>query len=277
MEFEKIKEKIHKNPKSINVLYRWLMDKEFSGAACEELCKYLLDNKELFDKHFYRDLVRVNCNGDSLEYRYDSRDGATDSEPRKDKNGKIDEKHLAMIIFKQGRKGKELVKIDNLGFILDYEMPIGGNTEKLLKENGELRGICDPDPNSNPSKNSMLFNPGKCDLVSFDNNCFTILELKKEDNTEPLVRAVMEAYTYREMLNKSEAADSLRGKYRGLSIPEGNTIWKAAPLLPFGESQYKEYMSAGPKLIELMDFLEIKPIWYSYSEKDKKISVVKYL
>ena len=268
MKFDLIKEKLKENPERINVLYRWLTEKEFCDSSCEELCKYLLENKSIFDPKLYHGLIRADKNGNRLAYRYGSRQGRTTSEPRKDKDGKIDEKHLAMNIFRQGRKGNEPVKIDQLGYILDYEMPIGGNSKKLKENDGKLCEIYDPDPGSNRSANSLFYNPGKCDLVSYDDkdNCFTILELKKESNKEPLIRAVMEAFTYRELLNQKEAAKSLSKEYPKLRINVDDSVWNAALLLCYGGSQHEEYRKAGKNLQKLMEDLRIKPIWYSYDE-----------
>ncbi len=264
MGLKMIKKKLDEDPRSINVLYRWLNNKEFFGNGCEALCAFLLNNKKYFEEDcFYPELTRADKNGKPLEYRYGSRQGNTGSEPGKDRYGKIDEKHLAMKIFQQCRNGKELKKINHLGYVVDYEMPIGGNVKKLIMNKHGV--LC---PTADPDKRGVLYEPGKCDLVSYDNSCFTIFELKKESSKEPLIRAVMEAYTYKRLLNKNTATDSFRRAYPELNIPDADITWKAAVLLCKTGSQNKEYRNAGPNLLELIDYLEIRPIWYRYSKKD---------
>ena len=108
-----------------------------------------------------------------------------------------------------------------------------------------------------------LFNPGKCDLIAYDNNCFTILELKTGNNTEPLIRAVMEAFTYLNMVDTKRATDSYIRHYAFLNIPNDKVTWKAAPLLDVEGSQYKEYMIEDSYLRKLLQKIDIEPIWYN--------------
>ena len=291
---DEIINEIREDNKKIMFLYRWLQYNDFVGENCEKLCEFLLDNFNYFD-NIPKDLAyahedKKNENGwDYLDYRKDSRQGKpvkgkSDKQFDKTGNHRRGENYLAMDIFNQCRiKGeKNLKPIDNLGYILDYEMPIGG-TKTLLKikpgDSYVKTGTSFPYgiPESNENNEKGLFKPGKCDLIAYSNNCFTILELKKVNSREPFIRAVLEAYTYKKMLDKNRATDSLREHYKELNIPDFKDIrWKAAPLLANGENQWKEYYKNGtPNLKKLMEKMEIEPIWYKYSPENKTITIVR--
>ena len=267
------------NPEYIAFLYRWLKYNDFVGESCEALCKFLLDNFTIFDKipqklTYAKEDGRSELGWKCSEYRIDSRQGKPIT-PKKDevlnKTGehRRKENYMAMDIFNQGRKNRDIKQpctIEGLGYILDYEMPIGGTKTLLTIKDGEKYDKYDknhPYAIYDPCAKDKMFAPGKCDLVAYDNFCFTILELKKKDSKEPLIRAVLEAYTYLKMLNTTLAGESLRKYYDELSIPSYGTKWTAAPLLYEGMNQYKEYQNESSYLRKLMEKLEIVPTWYS--------------
>lgn len=277
---ENIIGKIKKHPGNINALYRYVCN--LSWEQSEEFCCFLLDNIALLD-NIESDLTYAGTDKKSekgwkpLEYRSNSRKGAPIDFKQKEGEPILrEENHLAMKIFSQGRpKGTDIrnpYPIDGVGYVLDYEMPIGGtNTLLKVKENdmydcNHTYGI---EYYDYKDKKIKLFSPGKCDLVAFDDKLkrYLILELKKEDNEEPLIRAVMESFTYRKMLDVKSAAKNLRDYYHKLNIPD-NLPWVASPLLYYKKSQYEEYLKKNSKLRSLMEVLDIKPIWYEYSENN---------
>ncbi len=276
---------LKKHPERIMFLYRWLGETKYTWAEREQLCKYLLENIERLQHHIkvvaYAGEAIGNPKGwEYLEYRKDERNGYP--KDSSDKNKKEDgeylrgEDHLAMDIFIMGRneKDKSLKYIDGLGYILDYQMPIGGTPTLLLvkddsiydkKSEDYVYGIPDPDKQDkdNLTKKEKLFKPGKCDLVAFDESHFIIYELKKQNNKESMLRAVMEAYTYRQMLNTELATKSFRSHYEYL-IPEGDIRWEARLLLAKDKMQYNEYVKREDSCLrQLMNKLKITPIWYT--------------
>lgn len=278
-----IKTELDKDSHKIIFLYRWLNDVNCSWEASEELSRYLLEDFKILEKSEFFPILnnqkvrkRDKRGWIPGEYRSATRTGAPISQQSnylkdsgKPKRG---EEYLAMTIFNQGRcpnDAKTLHKINDLGFVLDYQMPIGGSEYLLLKpyEANYRRGkpydlqYTIPDPYSE----SGLFKPGKCDLITFDGKQFRILELKMNYNREPLLRAVLEAYTYLKMLDTDMATKSFRQEYSGyknVTIPEGMIPWKAAVLLHRDGTQYEEYKKEGSKLRKLMNNLDIVPIWY---------------
>ncbi|MCR4649658.1 MAG: hypothetical protein K5776_11335, partial [Lachnospiraceae bacterium] len=228
---ESLKRKL-KEKDYIIFLYRWLYECDLSWDASEEMCDFLLDNIDELEKHIpmltYAGTDNSTEKGWKLkQYRNDSRDGFTLNAQKDEifeKKGKHrrEENYLAMEIFRMGRPEegdlKSPKRIDNLGYILDYEMPIGGTKSFLTmnmgenckfdkEKNGYKYGIIDPNKTGDKLED-RLFTPGKCDLIAYDNKQFTILELKTKNNKEPMLRAVMEAYTYIKLLDKEKASNS---------------------------------------------------------------------
>ena len=290
---KEIKTDLENDPKSIIFLYRWLKYNDFVGEQCEDLCEYLIENISLFEK-IPSDLAYAHTDKKSktgwsyLSHRSDSRRGEV-TNPQSDKIYETQgvhrryENYLAIDIFNQGRVNGDIkhpCPIPGIGYVLDYEMPIGG-IKKLLKvregyvyksndENYQY-GIYDPSAKDN------LYSPGKCDLVVFDDNSFTILELKKEKSKEPLIRAVLESYTYLTMLDKKRAKNSFKEYYSDMNILDREYPWKAAPLLYIKGNQHDEYINnEKSNLRKLMDMLAISPVWYERSEDGSgEIEIVK--
>lgn len=105
---------------------------------------------------------------------------------------------------------------------------------------------------------------GKIDLLSYDGTYLRILELKKLDNTETMLRCVLEAYTYMEIVNKSELLKSFE-------LPE-TTFVKASPFVFKNSIQYFEMQEERKWLKYLMRLLDSKPFYIV--EKDGKYYVV---
>lgn len=137
------------------------------------------------------------------------------------------EEHIAMAL-KRNRY------IDNIGFILDYQTPI---------------------------KNSQDDGYGKIDVLSFDvtSGIMRILELKKTESEETLLRCVLEAHTYLMTVDVPKLVKDFQtdGKFNLSNFKAA----RACPLIFKNSLQYIEYeqMLNGdrPRLRELMRRLDI--------------------
>ena len=120
--------------------------------------------------------------------------------------------------------------------------------EKVYKELGEVFDYQVPLKKTN--KDTGV---GKIDLVAFnknENNVY-LLELKRRDSTETLLRCVLEIYTYWKQLNK----DNFKKSFDFLPL-DANII---PAVLIFKDSvQYKQYESEHPKTRKLMKVLGIQ-------------------
>ncbi len=283
-------------PEASVYLYKLVNTQNYVKDDCEELCEYLIrkeNPREIIPKKYtkvtYAGICKKEkCGWKQKDYRIKTRDGYPGKmitpEERKNLDScpirSLSERELELRIFTQGRKTGKLDPIPQLGYILDYEMPIGGKNKELytIKSGQEYhceRQHCPYGIHILPGSD-RLFATGKCDLVAYDNEQFMILELKDADSSEPLIRAVLEAYTYKQLLNTDEAAKSLKKHYRDI-ISEGKEIkWRTAPLLYVGYKQHEEYMEKKgrkSKLIELMEKLDIQPIWYDIDDEKNEIKI----
>lgn len=148
-----------------------------------------------------------------------------------------EEKNLAKTLFNQCKlpDGIHRKPYDFIGAIIDYETP--------LKTCNSDKGV------------------GKIDLlsVSDDNSNIYILELKKKDSRESMLRCVLEAYTYSMQVDENKLKSSF-------NIPKNYTL-KPTPLVSKNGEQWKEMqeLKAGnkPHLKKLMEELNIAgPFYY---------------
>lgn len=135
---------------------------------------------------------------------------------------------------------KEMVlrgKVKKVGQILDYQVPINAHKQD---------------------------NAGKIDLLALDreNKCLRILELKRPDSPETLLRCVLESFTYFKLVDR----EKLKSEY----VPDGIrgcTEVTVNPLVADNGRQMDEYRAADrPKLHELMAKWNIKPLKYKESD-----------
>ena len=120
------------------------------------------------------------------------------------------------------------------GMVLDYQIP--------LKNKQSDKGI------------------GKIDLLAKKEDCIYILELKREDNTETLLRCILEVFTYFKQVNHSRLLQDYNIE------PKVKIL--AAPLIYKEGFQYQEYNDTKKhnKVIELMERLGIScPFTYDSS------------
>ena len=171
----------------------------------------------------------IKCITRKSSYKTIGHDGEYDS------NSNREEEIIAMQIFNQSKK---IGAFDFIGKIEDYQTPL-----KSTNEDDEV---------------------GKIDLLSCDGNIIRILELKKPDSKETMLRCVLEGFTYL----KTAACKKLVENF-GYD-PEKVEV-KACPFVFYGGAQHKEMMEDRPKLRNLMDLLDSKPY---YIKKEDKYVVV---
>lgn len=130
-------------------------------------------------------------------------------------------------------------KFNYIGQVIDYQIPLKSSTSD--------KGI------------------GKIDLLSKNDNTLYLLELKKPDSTETMLRCVLEGYTYLKTVDQCKLLIDF-------DLPE-DTIIKTAPLVFYGSAQYDEYIQCLPNLLKLMDILDCKPFFLCeyYDSYDVKI------
>lgn len=134
------------------------------------------------------------------------------------------EEIIAIKIFNQCKAQP----FDHIGAIIDYQTPL---------------------------KNGRGDNAGKIDLLSDDGKGLIILELKKPDSTETMLRCVLEGYTYLKTVDNAKLlADFCKPAGYGLS---------ASPFVFMGGEQQREMQEDCPSLRKLMALLGSKPYYIS--------------
>ena len=99
-----------------------------------------------------------------------------------------------------------------------------------------------------PLKDIQTDKAGKIDLLAYNENeeekTLRILELKKPDSEETMLRCVLEAYTYLKVVDKDKLL-------KDFGLPE-NTKIKACPFVFYGKEQYKEMQEDRKNLKDLI-------------------------
>ena len=193
----------------------------------EIIAKWLLDNIELFND--IKMISRENS------YKVDSHDGKIKNE----KSGR-EEEIIAMKLFDFSQNQGKV--FDIIGKIIDYQTPL---------------------------KNVQTDKAGKIDLLAYNEKenpkTLRILELKKLDSKETMLRCVLEAYTYLKIVDKAKLL-------KDFGLPE-NTKIKACPFVFYGKEQYKEMQEDRKHLKDLIKKLGIEVIYLE--EKDGEYSIKK--
>ena len=120
-----------------------------------------------------------------------------------------------------------------------------------------------------PLKNERDDKAGKIDIVSYNKDIKTVylLELKKEDNEETMLRCVLEIFTYSKTLDKDKFLEDF-------NLPKDTKI-KASPLVFFNGSQYKEMADRDNKYLkDLIKKLEIE-LFYISKNNNSEYNITK--
>ena len=190
----------------------------------EIIAEWLLDNIELFND--IKMISRENS------YKVDSHDGKN-----KDKDSNREEEKIAMKLFDLSQNQGKVFEI--IGKIIDYQTPL---------------------------KDIQTDKAGKIDLLAYNESKKTlrILELKKPDSEETMLRCVLEAYTYLKVVDKAKLLKDF-----GL---QKNTKIKACPFVFYGKEQYKEMQQDRKHLKDLIKKLGIEVIYLK--EENGEYSVI---
>ena len=162
------------------------------GDYTEIIAEWLLNNIKLFDE--IKPITREK------NYKVKTHDGKI-----KNEKSNREEEIIAMKLFELSQNQGKV--FDVIGKIIDYQTPL---------------------------KNVQTDDIGKIDSLAYDENEKTlrILELKKPDSKETMLRCVLEAYTYLKIVDRAKLL-------KDFGLPE-NTEFKACPFVFYGKEQYKE-------------------------------------
>ena len=191
----------------------------------EVIAKWLIDDIELFN-----DIKMISRENN---YKVDSHDGKIKNE----KSGR-EEEIIGMKLFDFSQNQGKV--FDIIGKIIDYQTPL---------------------------KDVQTDKAGKIDLLAYNENEKTlrILELKKPDSKETMLRCVLEAYTYLKVVDKAKLL-------KDFGLPE-NTKIKACPFVFYEKEQYREMQQDKENLKDLIKKLEIEVIYLK--EEKGEYNVVK--
>ena len=194
------------------------------GDYTEIIAGWLLDNIELFNE--------IKLITREKSYKVKTHDGII-----KNEESKREEEKIAMKLFDSSKnRGKVF---DIIGKIIDYQTPL---------------------------KNVRGDKAGKIDLLAYNENEKTlrILELKRPDSKETMLRCVLEAYTYLKVVDKDKLL-------KDFGLPK-NTKIKACPFVFYDGEQYKEMQEDRKNLKDLIKELGIEVIYLK--EENGEYSVI---
>ncbi len=147
-----------------------------------------------------------------------------------------EEETIAIKMFNQSDKEGSIYPF--IGKIIDYQTPLKSTKEDVA---------------------------GKVDLLAYDGHTLHILELKKPDSTETMLRCVLEGYTYLQTVNNKKLL-------LNFSLP-ADTLVTASPLVFYGGEQHQEMreleIGKRPHLKKLMELLESKPYYVSENANEE--------
>ena len=183
------------------------------GYYTEIITGWLLDNIELFNN--------IKMISRKSNYKVKTHDGII-----KNEGSKREEEKIAMKLFELSQNQGKV--FDIIGKIVDYQTPL---------------------------KNVQKDKAGKIDLLAYneEEKTLRILELKKPDSEETMLRCVLEAYTYLKVVDKDKLL-------KDFGLPK-NTEIKACPFVFYDGKQHQEMKDGREKLEELIEKLGIEVIY----------------
>lgn len=140
-------------------------------------------------------------------------------------NSNRTEELIAMAMFRQK-------KLPEVGEVIDYQTPL---------------------------KNEKDDKAGKIDLLAYDGKTLRILELKKPDSKETMLRCVLEGYTYLRTVNTEKLIKDF-SKDRAVPIPKDTKV-ETCPFVFENGVQHNEVKDDRPWLKKLMALLNITPYY----------------
>lgn len=149
-------------------------------------------------------------------YRTPGHDGTTEAEW-----SDREEERIALAMFRQG-------ELPVIGKVEDYQTPL-----KSIRADAA----------------------GKIDLLAWDGTVLRILELKRPNSRETMLRCVLEGETYRRTVNRENLLKSF-------DRPE-NGVVRACPFVFKGGAQWREMQEDRPELKKLMKLLDSQALYIS--------------
>ena len=194
------------------------------GDYTEIIAEWLLNNIKLFDE--IKPITREK------NYKVKTHDGKI-----KNEKSNREEEIIAMKLFELSQNQGKV--FDIIGKIIDYQTPL---------------------------KNVRADKAGKIDLLAYneEEKILRILELKKPDSEETMLRCVLEAYTYLKVVDKDKLL-------KDFGLPK-NTKIKACPFVFYGKKQYKEMQQDRKHLKDFIKKLGIEVIYLK--EENGEYSVI---
>ena len=198
------------------------------GDYTEIIVGWLLDNIELLN-----DIEMISRKSN---YKVKTHDGII-----KNEGSKREEEKIAMKLFELSQNQGKV--FDIIGKIIDYQTPL---------------------------KDIQTDKAGKIDLLAYneEEKILRILELKRPDSEETMLRCVLEAYTYLKVVDKAKLL-------KDFGLPKDTEI-KACPFVFYGKEQYREMQAIKDdreNLGKLIEKLGIEVIYLK--EENGEYSVVK--
>ena len=183
------------------------------GYYTEIIAGWLLDNIELFNN--------IKMISRKSNYKVKTHDGII-----KNEGSKREEEKIAMKLFELSQNQGKV--FDIIGKIIDYQTPL---------------------------KDIQTDKAGKIDLLAYneEEKILRILELKRPDSKETMLRCVLEAYTYLKVVDKDKLL-------KDFGLPK-NTEIKACPFVFYDGKQHQEMKDGREKLEELIEKLGIEVIY----------------
>ena len=193
----------------------------------EVVAEWILKNIYLFD--YIKPITREKS------YKADSHDGKN-----KDNDSNREEEKIAMKLFELSQNQGKV--FDIIGKIIDYQTPL---------------------------KDIQTDKAGKIDLLAYneEEKILRILELKRPDSKETMLKCVLEAYTYLKVVDKAKLL-------KDFGLPKDTEI-KACPFVFYGKEQYREMQAIKDdreNLGKLIEKLGIEVIYLK--EENGEYSVV---
>jgi len=165
-------------------------------------------------------LCEIPCITRIASYRTKTHDG------KYSKISNRTEEIIAMNMFCQSTQDNTV--FNGIGSILDYQTPL---------------------------KCKRSDRAGKIDLISYNKGIVHVLELKKNDSKETMLRCVLEGHTYLKTL------DIEKCKKDFAPLIPNDAKFKASPLVFEGSYQYQEFIKNRPFLTQLMNLLDSQPFF----------------
>lgn len=109
-----------------------------------------------------------------------------------------------------------------------------------------------------PLKSERSDKAGKIDLLAYDGSVLSILELKKPDSDETMLRCVLEGFAYLRTVDQEKLLENFE-------LPK-TTVIRACPFVFKGGVQYDEMHEPRPQLKRLMALLDSKPYYITKSD-----------